>query len=115
MTKLNRAVEAHVDDFTTVELANVFWAYGRLDVHPGEPVVRRLSERALSALPDFTPQVRWCLPVHGFTAAWPVVFVAVRFWLRPGTASRIKKRCRMQCVSNALAAACNVCLVQYVS
>lgn len=57
MTKLTRAVEAYVDDFDALQLVNIMWSFGKLNINPGAPLVHRICDRLALLLVDLTPQV----------------------------------------------------------
>lgn len=58
LEKLLRAVEAQLDDFSSLGLVHVLWAFAKLGVHPGRVILQRLFDRLITMLPDLTPQVR---------------------------------------------------------
>ena len=57
MTKLTRAVEAYVDDFDALQLVNIMWSFGKLNVNPGTNLVHRICDRLALLLVDLSPQV----------------------------------------------------------
>lgn len=57
MSKVVKAVEAQMDDFDGVQLVNVMWSFGKLEVNPGAAVVHRICERLAVMLVDLSPQV----------------------------------------------------------
>ena len=58
MTKLTRAVEAYVDDFDALQLVNVMWSFGKLNINPGTNLAHRICDRLALLLVDLSPQVR---------------------------------------------------------
>ena len=57
MTKLTRAVEAYVDDFDGLQLVNIMWSFGKLNINPGTHLVHRICDRLALQLVDLSPQV----------------------------------------------------------
>lgn len=46
-----------MDDFDALQLVNIMWSFGKLNINPGTELVHRICDRLALLLVDLSPQV----------------------------------------------------------